>query len=60
MRDVDEPIYIGLVGSYHEGQWRGATASWTTGMQAYAYTVNYLDAADNQQHVWSRRGDYFV
>jgi DNA invertase Pin-like site-specific DNA recombinase len=58
-RDVDEPIYIGLVGSYHEGQWRGATASWTVGMQMYAYTVNYLDSADNQQHLWSRRGDYF-
>jgi len=58
-RDAYEPIYLGLVGSYHESNWRGATASWTTGMQAYAYTVNYLDTADNQQHLWSRRSDYF-
>lgn len=58
-RSVEEPIYIGLVGSYHDGQWRNATASWTKGMQMYAYTVNYLDSADNQQHLWSRRGDYF-
>ena len=33
-RDAYEPIYLRLVGSYHEGNWRGATASWTTGMQA--------------------------
>lgn len=58
-RNAYEPIYIGLVGSYHEGNWRGATASWTKGMQAYAYTVNYLDTADNQHHIWSRRCDYF-
>ncbi|MEL6527847.1 MAG: recombinase family protein, partial [Chloroflexota bacterium] len=58
-RNVDEPIYIGLVGSYHKDEWRGATASWTKGMKAYAYTVNYLDSADNQHHLWSRRGDYF-
>lgn len=58
-RAVEEPIYIGLVGSYHEEQWRGATASWTVGMQMYAYTVNYVDLADNQKHLWSRRGDYF-
>lgn len=58
-RNVDEPIYIGLVGSYHNNEWRGATASWTKGMKAYAYTVNYLDSADNQHHLWSRRGDYF-
>jgi hypothetical protein len=58
-RDAYEPIYLGLVGSFHEGNWRGATASWTEGMQAYAYTVNYLDTADNQHHLWSRRSDYF-
>ncbi|MAU09023.1 MAG: hypothetical protein CL607_04315 [Anaerolineaceae bacterium] len=58
-RHVDEPIYLGLVGSYHEETWCGATASWTVGMQMYAYTVNYSDSADNQQHLWSRRSDYF-
>ena len=58
-RNAYEPIYLGLVGSYHEGNWRGATAAWTKGMQAYAYTVNYLDTADNQHHLWSRRSDYF-
>lgn len=58
-RGVEEPVYVGLVGSYHEGQWRGATASWTVGMHMYAYTVNYPDLADNQHHLWSRRSDYF-
>lgn len=53
-RDVDEPIYIGLVGSYYNGEWRGATASWTKSMKAYAYTVNYFDSADQQHHLWSR------
>lgn len=58
-RGVAEPTYIGLVGSYHQGHWRTATASWTTGMQMYAYTVNYLNVEGVQKHLWSRRSDYF-
>lgn len=58
-RGVDEPTYVGLVGSFHEDRWRSATATWTQSMQAYAYTVNYRDEADNPHHLWSRRGDYF-
>ncbi len=54
-----DPTYIGLVGSYHEGKWRGATASWRNSMEMYAYTCGYLDTADNQQYLWSRRADYF-
>jgi DNA invertase Pin-like site-specific DNA recombinase len=58
-RTVVEPIYIGLVGSYHNGKWRNATASWEKGIQTYAYTCNYTDLADNQHLLWSRRGDFF-
>lgn len=54
-----DPSYVGLVGSYYEGQWRGATASWRKSMKSYAYTCAYLDTADNQQYLWSRRADYF-
>ncbi len=54
-----EPIYLGLVGTYHKEKWRNATASWTTGMKAYAYTTSYRDDTDIQQHLWSRRCDYF-
>ena len=58
-RGVYDPSYVGLVGSYYEGQWRGATASWRKSMKMYAYTCAYIDTADNQQYLWSRRADYF-
>lgn len=58
-RAVYDPSYVGLVGSYYEGQWRGATASWRNNMKMYAYTCAYMDTADNQQYLWSRRADYF-
>ncbi|MCA9889604.1 MAG: recombinase family protein [Anaerolineae bacterium] len=58
-RDAYEPIYLGLVGSYYNGQWRNATAVWSTSSRAYAYAVNYRDDADIYQHLWSRRCDYF-
>ncbi len=58
-RGIYDPSYVGLVGSYYEGQWRGATASWRKSMKMYAYTCAYIDTADNQQYLWSRRADYF-
>jgi len=58
-RHIDEPVYVGLVGTYQEDEWRSATASWRKNMGAYAYTCNYSDYADIQQHMWSRRSDYF-
>jgi DNA invertase Pin-like site-specific DNA recombinase len=58
-RDAYEPIYVGLVGSYHEGKWLNAITPWAPGMQAYAYTVQYRDDADISHRLWSRRGDYF-
>jgi hypothetical protein len=58
-RAVYDPSYVGLIGSYYEGQWHGATASWRKSMKMYAYTCGYMDSADNQQYLWSRRADYF-
>jgi DNA invertase Pin-like site-specific DNA recombinase len=53
-----EAIYLGLLGTYHEGKWRGATASWRKGMNTYAYSCNYMDSADNSHHLWSRQCEY--
>lgn len=52
-------IYTGLVGSYHEGKWRGATVAWEKSIQGYAYVCHYMDLADNQHLLWSRRCEYF-
>jgi len=57
--DTYEPIYVGLVGTYHDGSWCNATASWRKSLETHAYTCGYNDAADNQQYLWSRRADYF-
>lgn len=58
-RNAYEPIYVGLIGTYHEGNWCNATASWRKSLKTYAYTCGYNDTADNQQYLWSRRADYF-
>lgn len=52
-------IYTGLVGSYHEGKWRGATVAWEKSIEGYAYVCHYMDLADNQHLLWSRRCEYF-
>jgi hypothetical protein len=52
-------VYTGLVGSYHEGKWRGATVAWEKSIQGYAYVCHYMDLADNQHLLWSRRCEYF-
>ena len=57
--DAYEPIYVGLIGTDHEGRWCNATASWRKSIKTYAYTCGYSDTADNQQYLWSRRADYF-
>jgi hypothetical protein len=56
---VPEPVYLGLVGSDHEGKWRNATASWRKNVQTYVYTCGYTNLVDNSRHLWSRRSDYF-
>lgn len=58
-RETARPIYRGLIGTYYEGEWRKATASWSPGMQAYAYSAKRNDLATNQHTLWSRRCDYF-
>lgn len=58
-RDEAKPIYKGLIGTYHEGEWRQATACWSPGMKAYAYSTKRNDLATNQHTLWSRRCDYF-
>jgi hypothetical protein len=57
--DAYEPCYVGLVGSYREGEWRNATASWRKSMKTYAYTCSYTTVADTMKYMWSRRADYF-
>jgi hypothetical protein len=52
-------IYTGLVGSYHEGKWRGATISWRKSIQDYVYVCNYMDLSDNMHLLWSRHCAYF-
>ena len=59
IRNSYEPIYVGLVGSYHEGKWCNATASWRKSLGTHSYTCGYSDNADIQQYLWSRRADYF-
>src|SRR5690606_17794444 len=49
----------GLIGTYHEGEWQQATACWSPGMKAYAYSTKRNDLATNQHTLWSRRCDYF-
>ena len=58
-REPPRPIYKGLIGTYHEGEWRQATASWSPSMKAYAYGTRINDLATNQHTLWSRRCDYF-
>jgi hypothetical protein len=59
VRIAPTAIYTGLVGSYHEGKWRGATVAWENSIQGYAYVCHYMDLADNQHLLWSRRCEYF-
>ncbi len=56
---VPPAIYTGLVGSYHEEKWRGATVAWVKSIQSYSYVCHYMDVADNQHLLWSRRCEYF-
>ncbi|MBK9745994.1 MAG: recombinase family protein [Chloroflexi bacterium] len=58
-REGAKPIFKGLIGTYYEGEWRQATAVWSTGMKAYAYSTKRNDLATNQHTIWSRRCDYF-
>jgi len=58
-RDGAKPIFKGLIGTYYDGEWRQATACWSPGMKAYAYSTKRNDLATNQHTLWSRRCDYF-
>lgn len=58
-REEARTVYRGLIGTYHEGEWRNATASWSPSMKAYAYSARRNDLATNQHTLWSRRCDYF-
>lgn len=58
-REGAKPIFKGLIGTYYDGEWRQATAAWSPGMKAYAYTTKRNDLATNQHTIWSRRCDYF-
>ena len=58
-REEARPIFKGLIGTYYEGEWRHATASWSPGMKAYTYTARRNDLATNQHTLWARRCDYF-
>jgi hypothetical protein len=52
-------IYVGLVGTYHEEKWRGATISWRQSIQDYTYVCTYMDLSDNFHPLWSRHCKYF-
>lgn len=55
----DRGVFVGLVGTYHEDKWRGATISWRKSIQDYAYVCNYVDLSDNAHQLWSRHCEYF-
>lgn len=52
-------IFVGLVGTYHEEKWRGATISWRKAIQNYAYVCTYMDLSDSFHTLWSRHCEYF-
>lgn len=59
VREKPRPIYRGLIGTFFNGEWRNATASWSPVMKAYTYSTRRNDLATNQHTLWSRRCDYF-
>jgi hypothetical protein len=52
-------IYLGLVGTYYEGEWRGATVAWRRSIQDYTYNCHFINTLTIQELLWARHVRHF-